>query len=139
MDALTPEVVIAAILALGAAVKGLQMLGVLPAGPVAEAAAQRADQAERELAKMIVERDALRSQRDLSPILEMLATGSKVQTEILDRLVAFNGSLKHTNASLESTREGLETAVEAIKFLAGQIVTDQFPAKPRARSARKAS
>ena len=128
------ELVVSAVVVAAAIVMGLQRLGWLPQGPTATASARRADEAEKELSAVLDELVALRATRSLEPILAQLAMSAEIQSQILDRLVSFNGALKATNAGLEETREGLVAATEAIKFLAGAVHSDYIaPAKPRAR------
>lgn len=112
------EGVLAVVVVLAAIATAFQRFGWLPAGPVAQAAHDRADRAEAELAKANEELVLLRTRTDLSALIDVTARLVEAQATILEKLEHLNGGLKASAEAHAATAESLRTTGEAIKFLA---------------------
>ena len=79
----------------------------------------------------------LELERTNEPVLELIAKVMELSQATLEKLASFNGSLKHIEASLGDTRDGLLTAAEGMKALTGTIAElhDLPLTEPRRRTA----
>lgn len=95
-----------------------------------DAERSRADTAE-------TERDKLKATRELTPILERIAQSAELQQQTLDKLSTLNGSLGHMRDGLAEVKDGLEVATEALKLVAGMVISDLPVGHPRRRGDMK--
>lgn len=117
------EGVLAAVVVLSVMLGAAQRFGWLPAGPVAQAAQDRADRAEDELKRANDELAILRARTDLQPLIDIAAKMLETQGTVLEKLTDLNGGLKASAEAHAETSKALRTTSEAIKYLATRTET----------------
>lgn len=118
-------IAIAAAAILYALAQVAKAMGWLPTGPIETSARRRAAEAEEELsaANLTIKAQAQRLEElerrtDLQPIVDALIRVAELQDRTLDKLADLNGGLI-------KTADSLATTMEAVKFLAGQVLTKE--------------